>query len=231
MRTSFSSCVAVVIVLLASACTPSFGQGYGISAQSQVTAGLSDELIGGALYDPSCNVTNPGVSALPETSYTLTPLSCGGTYEAIDQTEGAFYSETSIGHVTSVWIDKGMSYVSLSDSGGIADPNLLNNIGGYAEASAVWTDTLTVTGLPLGTPVTLRVTDYSFGSLQLTNTQNSPLTEFVALEPANGSPAIAVGPCTAVAINNDYYTSTPIINSRQYVDLCTTSGSILALGK
>ena len=159
----------------------------------------------------------------------MTPLSCGGTYEAKDPQAGppgALYSETAIGNIPSIWVNKGTSYVSLSDSGGSALPYFV--VGGVAQAYVVWTDTLTVTGPPAGTPVTLRVTDYKFGSLQLsggTQGSGSGINEQVYLMPTTTG-----APCSTAEIVNDFTTSNPI-NSRQYVDFCTTAGSTLTLTK
>jgi hypothetical protein len=228
MRRSLSSCSPVAMMPLAASCTPSFAQDFGITAGAQVYSGLLPYTLDGAFYNPSCIVNAPEVNLLAETSYSMTPLSCGGTYEAMDPLSGsdALYSETANGNINSIWVNKGMSYVSLSDSGGAAFPVSL--IGGSATAYVSWTDTLTVTGLPAGTPVTLRITDYKFGALQLSgNTQGS---DPEIIEQTILSPSIGGTPCSSAAFENFFTTSSPI-NSRQYFDLCTTSGATLTLSK
>lgn len=61
MRKSFSACFPVVIVMLASSCTASFAQGYGITAQAQVNSVLAPYTLDGAQYNPACivNAQNP----------------------------------------------------------------------------------------------------------------------------------------------------------------------------
>lgn len=228
MRRSFSSCLLIAMVLLTLCSKPCFAQEFSITASAAIYSTLVPYTVGTAFYSPSCLDNNPGVNLLPETSYSMTPFSCGGTYEAMDpqSLSNALYRETANGSITSIWVNKGMTYVSLSDSGGAAFPYFV--VGGVAQAYAVWTDTLTVTGPPAGTPVTLRVTDYKFGSLQLsggTQGSNSGINEQVYL-----SPATEGAPCAAAQFQNDFTTSSPI-NSKQYTDLCTTSGETLTLTK
>jgi hypothetical protein len=160
LRTSFSSCLPAVIVLLTSSCTASFAQGYGITVESQIQSALEPYTLNGALYDPSCTVNGPNIAQIPETSYSLTPLSCGGPYEAADPQTGALYSESAVATINSALVNKGNSYISLSSIGGTADPNI--GVGGFSYVYLLWQDTLTVTGPPLGTPVQLQVTDYRF---------------------------------------------------------------------
>jgi hypothetical protein len=77
--------------------------------------------------------------------------------------------------------------------------------------------------------VTLRVTDYKYGALQLSgNTQGSGsnINEQVVLYPPIGGSA-----CSEAYFQNSFTSSTPSINSRQYFDLCTTSGATLTLSK
>ena len=167
------------------------------------------------------------MTSLPQLSYSITPFSCGGTYEAADPSSGALYTETAIGHVTSASVNEGTINVSLSTSGGTADANLVD--GSSTTAYLAWADTLTVTGPPPGTPVTLRVTLYLFGSLQISGNENAvgSLGQQTILIPSTGAQG---APCSAYEANfeNSFTTSTSI-NSRQYFDLCTTSGATLTL--
>jgi hypothetical protein len=185
-------------------------------------------------YNPSCNFNNPGAFQLADVIYSITPFACGGTYEAADPQSGALYTETGVASINRDYVYEGSSVVSISISGGTLDANLL--VDSTAEAQTLWVDTITVTGPPAGTLVTLRVTDsINNGNLLLSGIvpANSPyINQEVTLEyniPSD-SPA-----CPAAArgaqFSNIFTTNTPSINSRQYFDLCTTSGSTLVLIK
>jgi hypothetical protein len=233
MRTSFSSCVTFVIVLLAAWCTPCLAQGFYVFEGAQIIVTLQPFTLDGVTYDPSCNIFN-NTGNLAEVSYSILPFSCGGTYEAADPQSGALYSESGVASIKSDFVDKGSSAVSISISGGTADANL--EVGSTANASAYWVDTITVTGPPAGTPVTLRLTDSMYnGNLLLSGivpADNAQLNQQVSLIYTTTGGSTACGPAAQSAqFSNIFTTNTPSINSRQYLDLCTTSGSTLVLTK
>jgi len=224
MRIRLLHHVAIVVASCSAHC---LAQGFGITAAAGVNANLASYDIDGASYNPSCTVNNAGVTLLPDTSYSMTPFFCGGTYWATDPEPGTLYAETSVNHINSLLVSPQTTYISMSSSGGLSDPNVSD--GGVANAYASWTDTLTITGPPTGTPVTLRITDYRFGALELVgNTQgsNSQINQQVYV-----SPSIGGALCSAASFENIYDTPAPSIDAQQTFDLCTTSGATLTLTK
>jgi hypothetical protein len=234
MCKSFSSCVTVVIALLAASCTPCLAQGFYVSEFAQITVGLQPFTLNGVTIDPSCNINSPGANQLAEISYTLFPFACGGTYEAADPQSGALYTETGVASINRDFVDEGSSAVSISISGGTADPNV--SVGSTAFGTTIWVDTLTVTGPPQGNVVMLRLTDFIYdGNLVLSGigpADNPQLNQQVYLlyTTTGGSPACGTAPQSA-QFSNIFTTNTPSISSRQHLDLCTTSGSTLVLTK
>src|ERR1700689_1539297 len=101
MFKSWSFCIANAIILLASSCTPSFGQGYGITAQAQITAALTPYTLDGVTYSPACIVNAPNpLNPEPQHTYSMMPFQCGGSYEGqISPQNLALYTETAIGYV------------------------------------------------------------------------------------------------------------------------------------
>ena len=225
MRKSLSSCVTVVIVLLAAWSRPCLAQGFYVFEAAQITVGLQPFTLNGVTIDPSCNVfTNTG--NLAEVSYSIVPFACGGTYEARDPQSGALYSESGVANMRFDFVDRGSSSVSISIAGGTADPNV--SVGSTAQASAYWVDTITVTGPPGA--LMLKVTDFMYnGNLELTGiapANNPQIIQQVTLEPNTTG-----GSCNGAEFINTFTTNTTSIDSHQYQDICTTSGSTLVLTK
>ena len=115
-----------------------------------------------------------------------------------------------------------MLHVWVATQGGTADPNLTDN--GTAVGNVLWFDTLYVAGLPAGTPVTLQVTDIFDGSLQLSGGASGNVGQGIQVaEEGTGSNG-----CNVVSPNSAFSTST-VVSSTQYSDLCTFSGATLFL--
>jgi hypothetical protein len=115
-----------------------------------------------------------------------------------------------------------MLHVWVATSGGTLDPNLTDT--GTAVGNVFWFDTLYVTGLPPGTPVTLQVTDVFDGSLQLSGGASGNVEQGIQVaEEGTGSNG-----CNVVSPNSGFATST-VVSSVQYSDLCTFSGATLFL--
>ena len=137
-------------------------------------------------YNPSClvNASNQ-VEQAPQTTYAMVPFQCGGTYEGqLSPNNLALYSFTAIGYINAAQVHGGTSYVQASANSGTAAPGF--PVGNELTVNLIWTDTITVDGLPPGTPIQLQVTDYiPSGSFQLTPSGNhgSYFQNDVVLEP------------------------------------------------
>ncbi len=148
MRSYFLPRVLPVIMLLFSSYTPCFAQGYGITAQAQVNSVLAPYTLDGVQYDPACivNAQNP-VNQAPQLTYSMAPFQCGGSYTGYDIAGNGLFTETAIEYVNAAQVYEGTSFVVASMNGGTAAPDI--SVGSSAYVYLVWTDTVTVGGLPI----------------------------------------------------------------------------------
>jgi hypothetical protein len=225
--------VVVVVAMRGFLC---LGQGpgtppFGITANSYIENVLAPYTLAGATYNPSCHVEDGPPAWLKAVSYAIPPNSCGGTYEARDPDSGALYTETAVGQLNIAWVYEGSTALWLSSRGGTADPNLA--IGGYFSTELTWYDTLTVTGPPPGTPVTLRFTNFlQNGEFELSGSivQNSPDLAWEASLVGRVPPASCPqGQAPEATFSYQRVTSTSSPSSRDHIDVCTVSGEPLYL--
>lgn len=157
----------------------------------------------------------------------MVPFQCGGSYTGYDLAGNGLFTETAIEYVNAAQVHEGTSFVVASMTGGTAAPDI--SVGSSVYVYLVWTDTVTVGGLPIGTPIQLQVTDYTPSSnLQLLASLGSQLNDQVYLMPSGSGSGLS---CSAAQFENLYTTTTFGINPNQKVDVCATSGETFTLTK
>ena len=206
-------------------CSNGFVAGcYGLTAIETIQTNLPTTTFGGGGQYTNQQLVGAQV-ILQEPSYNLAPISHSDTVTAFDPIANGIYTGTAAASVSDASIYEGkLMSTSIATQGGTADQYLVDN--GTAQTYLTWVDTLTVGGLPSGTPVTLQITDSFSGGLSLSGqADGSQVTQQTVL-----GPPISEGGCSEASLVNSVSTAGPVSSVQQF-SLCTVSGATLILSE
>jgi hypothetical protein len=192
---------------------------FGIIASDEINTQLPTTSFGGG----GSFVDAPGGVTVALTAFGLDPLSHGDSVTGFDSNVNGLVTVFASASVLNVSAFGPALHDWVTTSGGTGDPSLPGN--GDAIGNVEWFDTLYVSGPPIGTPVLLTLTYSLDGSLLLSgDSTGSQITYNVALTQPGGYGC-------GTGLISGAYTTTTLIDSVQYANVCTFSGATLSFAE